>query len=117
MNNLTMTILAVHFSAVAPEIRRALENEKPLTGATVKGDNQKNQHVGHMYASLITPHDSAQLPPLAAKIDGMASQLVKIAEGTVNMHVEMQLIIFAHNLAAVAEQVAYMENNLEVPHA
>lgn len=116
MNNLTMTILAAHFSAVAPEIRRALENEKPLTAATVKGHNLKNQHVGHMYASLITPHDSAQLPPLAAKIDGMASQLVKIAE-SVELSTEMQLIIFAHNLAAVAEQVAHMENNLEVPHA
>ena len=114
MNNLTMTILAAHFSAVAPEIRRKLENEKPSTGATVKGNNIKNQHVGHMYASLITPHDSAQLPPLAAKIDGMASQLVKIAE-SVELSTEMQLIIFAHNLAAVAEQVAHMENNLEVP--
>ena len=109
-----MTILAAHFSAVDPEIRRKLENEKPLTAATVKGDNIKNQHVGHMYALLITPHDSAQLPPLAAKIDGMASQLVKIAE-SVELSTEMQLIIFAHNLAAVAEQVAHMENNLEVP--
>lgn len=116
MNNLTMTILAAHFSAVAPENRRALENEKPSTGATVKGNNLKKQHVGHMYALLITPHDSAQLPPLAAKIDGMASQLVKIAE-SVELSTEMQLIIFAHNLAAVAEQVAHMENNLEVPHA
>lgn len=114
MNSLSATTLTTHFPAVAPEIRRVLGNEKPLTAATVKGDNQKNQHIGHMYASLITPHDSMQLPPLAAKIDGMASQLVKIAE-SVELSTEMQLIIFAHNLAAVAEQVGYMENNLEVP--
>lgn len=62
----------------------------------------------------LTPRRNSR--PLAAKIDGMASQLVKIAE-SVELSTEMQLIIFAHNLAAVAEQVAHMENNLEVPHA
>lgn len=56
-----------------------------------------------------------QLPPLAARIDGLASQIARIIDGTVSMGVEMQLIILAFNLAAVAEQVAHMENNLEVP--
>lgn len=56
----------------------------------------------------------AQLPPLAAKLDGMASYLVKVAE-SVDLPTEIRLVIFAHNLAALVEQVAYMENNLEVP--
>lgn len=111
---LKQSTLTIHFPAVAPEIRRALENERPLTVAAVKGNKQVRQHVGHMYASLITPHDAAQLPPLAAKLDGMASHLVKVAE-SVDLSIEMHLVVFAHNLAALAEQVAHMENNLEVP--
>ena len=115
MNNLTATTLAAHFPTVAPEIFRTLENEKPLTAATVRGQKGKKRNgVSDWPVTILdTP---AQLPPLAAKIDGMASQLVKIAE-SVELSTEMQLIIFAHNLAAVAEQVAHMENNLEVPHA
>ena len=45
----------------------------------------------------------------------MASQIARIIDGTVSMGVEIQLIILAFNLTAVAEQVAHMENNLEVP--
>lgn len=55
-----------------------------------------------------------QLPPLAAKLDDLASHAARIAENT-NPEIEALLIILAHNLAAVAEQVGYMENNLEVP--
>ena len=106
MNNLTATPLAAHFPAVAPEIRRALENKKPLAAGTVKGNKGKNEK---------PVHSPAQLPPLAARIDGLASQITQIIDGTVSMGVEMQLIILAFNLAAVAEQVAHMENNLEVP--
>ena len=114
MNNLTMTILAAHFSAVDPEILRALENKKPLTAATVKG--QKGKKRNGVSAWPVTILDTpAQLPPLAARIDGLASQIARIIDGTVSMGVEMQLIILAFNLAAVAEQVAHMENNLEVP--
>lgn len=115
MITLSQSILAAHFPAVASEIRRALENEKPLTGATVKGNEGKNEdtvHSGWPVTILSTP---TQLPPLAARIDGLASQIVQIIDGTVSMYVEMQLIILAFNLAAVAEQVAHMENNLEVP--
>lgn len=114
MNNLTATILAAHFPAVAPEILRALENEKPLTAATVKGHKGRKQNGVSAWPVTIldTP---AQLPPLAARIDGLASQIARIIDGTVSMDVEMQLIILAFNLAAVAEQVAHMENNLEVP--
>ena len=114
MNNLTATTLAAHFPAVAPEIFRALENEKPLTAGTVKGNKGKNEKPVHSAWPVTILDTPAQLPPLAAKIDGMASQLVKIAE-SVELSTEMQLIILAFNLAAVAEQVAHMENNLEVP--
>ena len=104
MNNLTATTLAAHFPTVAPEIFRTLENEKPLTAATVKGPKGKKRNGVSAWPVTIldTP---AQLPPLAARI----------IDGTVSMGVEMQLIILAFNLAAVAEQVAHMENNLEVP--
>ena len=103
MSTLSTTTLTAHFPAVAPEIFRALENEKPLTAATVKGPKGKKRNGVSAWPVTIldTP---AQLPPLAARIDG-----------TVSMGVEMQLIILAFNLAAVAEQVAHMENNLEVP--
>lgn len=114
MNDLTATTLAAHFPAVSPEIRRALENKKPLTAATVKG--QKGKKGNCVSAWPVTILDTpAQLPPLAARIDGLASQITQIIDGTVSMGVEMQLIILAFNLAAVAEQVAHLENNLEVP--
>ena len=114
MNNLTATTLAAHFPTVAPEIFRTLENEKPLTAATVRG--QKGKKRNGVSAWPITILDTpAQLPPLAARIDGLASQIARIIDGTVSMGVEMQLIILAFNLAAVAEQVAHMENTLEVP--
>ena len=53
--------------------------------------------------------------PGATPAIGLASQIARIIDGTVSMGVEMQLIILAFNLAAVAEQVGYMETNLEVP--
>lgn len=113
MNNLTITYIACA-PAVSPEIRRALENKKPLTAATVKG--QKGKKGNCVSAWPVTILDTpAQLPPLAARIDGLASQITQIIDGTVSMGVEMQLIILAFNLAAVAEQVAHLENNLEVP--
>ena len=88
--------------------------EKPLTAATVKGPKGKKRNGVSAWPVTIldTP---AQLPPLAARIDGLASQIARIIDGTVSMGVEMQLIILAFNLAAVAEQVAHMESNLEVP--
>ena len=88
--------------------------EKPLTAAPVKGPKGKKRNGVSAWPVTIldTP---AQLPPLAARIDGLASQIARIIDGTVSMGVEMQLIILAFNLAAVAEQVAHMENNLEVP--
>ena len=114
MNNLTATTLAAHFPAVSPEIRRELENKKPLTAATVKG--QKGQKQNCVSAWPVTILDTpAQLPPLAARIDGLASQITQIIDGTVSMGVEMQLLILAFHLAAVAEQLAHLDNNLQVP--
>lgn len=114
MNNLTITYIACA-PAVSPEIRRALENKKPLTAATVKGNKGRNENTVHSAWPVTILDTPAQLPPLAARIDGLASQITQIIDGTVSMGVEMQLIILAFNLAAVAEQVAHMENNLEVP--
>lgn len=111
MNRLTATTLAAHFPAVAPEIFRALKNEKPLTDATVKGKEGKPSM--NMPFPLITTDIPAQLPPLAAKLDDMASHLARIA-GTVERDPEEHLVILTHNLADLAEQVAHMEMNLEV---
>lgn len=61
MNDLTATTLAAHFPAVSPEIRRALENKKPLTAATVKGQKGKKRNCVSAWPVTIldTP---AQLP-------------------------------------------------------
>lgn len=115
MNNLNTITYITCVPTVAPEIRRALENEKPLTAGTVKGNKGKNKNTVHSAWPVTILDTPAQLPPLAARIDSLASQITQIIDGTVSMGVEMQLIILAFNLAAVAEQVAHMENNLEVP--
>lgn len=114
MNILSAATLTAHFPAVVPEIRRTLENEKPLAAGTEKGNKGKKQNAVHSSWPVTIRGDSAQLPPLAAKLDGMASHLVKVAE-SVDLPTEIGLVIFAHNLAALAEQVAHMENNLEMP--
>ena len=80
MNNLSTTTLAAHFPAVAPEILRALEMKSPLTAATVKGHKGKKRNGVSAWPVTIldTP---AQLPPLAARIDGLASQIARIIDG------------------------------------
>lgn len=115
MNSLSAHTLSAHFPAVAPEIRRALGNEKPLAAGTAKGNEGKNENTVHSAWPVTILGTPVQLPPVAARIDGMASQLVRIADECIGLDTEMQLIVFAGNLAAVAEQVAQMENNLEVP--
>lgn len=110
---LTTSVLTAHFPTVAPEIIRALENEKPLAADTAKGNHEGKPSI-NLWFTPITPDAHAQLPPLAVKLDGVASHMARLAE-TVDRTAEERLIILAHNLAAVAEQVAHMENNLEVP--
>lgn len=62
-----------------------------------------------------TPRASAQLPPLAADLEGLAVSLGVLA-GNVSSEQWEFLKIFRANLRAVAERVAALETNLEVPH-
>ena len=62
-----------------------------------------------------TPGTSAQLPPLAADLEGLAVSLGVLA-GNVSSEQWEFLKIFRANLRAAAERVAALETNLEVPH-
>lgn len=62
-----------------------------------------------------TPGASAQLPPLAADLEGLAVSLGVLA-GNVSSEQWEFLKIFRANLRSAAERVAALENSLEVPH-
>lgn len=62
-----------------------------------------------------TPGSSAQLPPLAADLEGLAVSLGVLA-GNVSSEQWEFLKIFRANLRAAAERAAALENGLEVPH-
>lgn len=64
---------------------------------------------------LTTPGASAQLPPLAADLEGLAVSLGILA-GKVPAEEWEFLKIFRANLRAAAERVAALESNLETPH-
>ena len=63
-----------------------------------------------------TPGSSAQLPSLAADLEGLAVSLGVLA-GNVSSEQWEFLKIFRANLRAAAERVAALETNLEVPRA
>ena len=62
-----------------------------------------------------TPGASAQLPPLAADLEGLAVSLGVLA-GNISSEQWEFLKIFRANLRAAAERVAALETNLEIPH-
>lgn len=62
-----------------------------------------------------TPGASAQLPPLAADLEGLAVSIGVLA-GNVSSEQWEFLKMFRTNLRAAAERVAALENSLEVPH-
>ena len=63
----------------------------------------------------ITPGACAQLPPLAADLEGLAVSLGVLA-GNVSSEQWEFLKIFRANLRAAAERVATLETSLEVSH-
>lgn len=62
-----------------------------------------------------TPGASAQLPPIAADLEGLAVSLGVLA-GKVPAEEWEFLKIFRANLRAAANRVAALENHAEVPH-
>lgn len=69
----------------------------------------------NLRAVSTTPGTYAQLPPLAADLEGLAVSLGVLA-GNVSSEQWEFLKMFRTNLRAAAERVAALENSLEVPH-
>ena len=69
------------------------------------------ENTAFLQKSPITPKCSAQLPPLAADLEGLAVSLGVLA-GNVSPEQWEFLKIFRSNLRAAAERVAALENNL-----
>ena len=76
---------------------------------------QHDEANGNLHPSLITANDCAQLPPLAADLEGLAVS-VGVLAGRVSAEDWEFLKMLRANLRAAAERVAALENSLEVPH-
>lgn len=85
---------------------RCTTNERP----------ESEEATRNLQAVSTTPDASAQLPPLAADLEGLAVSLGVLA-GKVSAEEWEFLKIFRANLRAAAERVAALEISLEVPHA
>lgn len=89
-------------------------NEKALR-CTTSEKAQSEEATSNLQDVPTTPDASAQLPPLAADLEGLAVSLGVLA-GKVSAEEWEFLKIFRANLRAAAERVAALENALEVPH-
>lgn len=87
-------------------------NKKPLHCTTSERANKESY--GNLHAMPTTQSAYAQLPPLAADLEGLAVSLGVLA-GKVPAEEWEFLKIFRANLRAAAERVAALETNLEVP--
>ena len=88
-------------------------NEKALHCANSE-EPENEERTNNLHAVPTTQDASAQLPPLAADLEGLAVSLGILA-GKVPAEEWEFLKIFRANLRAAAERVAALENNLEVP--
>lgn len=75
---------------------------------------QNEEASSNLQAVPTTPGNSAQLPPIAADLEGLTVSLGILA-GKVPAEEWEFLKIFRTNLRAVAERVAALENSLEAP--
>lgn len=87
-------------------------NEKALRCANSE-EPENEERTNNLHAVSTTRGASAQLPPLAADLEGLAVSLGILA-GKVPAEEWEFLKIFRANLRAAAERVAALENNLEV---
>lgn len=76
---------------------------------------QNEERAINLHPSLTTPKACAQLPPLAADLEGLAVS-VGVLAGRVSAEDWEFLKMLRANLRAVSERVAVLENSLEVPH-
>lgn len=89
-------------------------NEKaPRRTTGERGQNEEAN--GNLHPSPTTPKDCAQLPPLAADLEGLAVS-VGVLAGRVSAEDWEFLKMLRANLRAISERVAVLENSLEVPH-
>lgn len=89
-------------------------DEKALRCAnSEKAKNEESSN--NLHAVPTTPGASAQLPSLAADLEGLAVSLGVLA-GKVPPEEWEFLKIFRANLRAAAERVAALENHAEAPH-
>lgn len=90
-----------------------IKTEKALHRTT--GERAQNEEASsNLQAVPTTPGNSAQHPPIAADLEGLAVSLGILA-GKVPAEEWEFLEIFRTNLRAVAERVAALENSLEAP--
>lgn len=89
-------------------------NKKALRCANSERAREE-EGFGNLLAESTTPGACAQLPPLAADLEGLAVSLGVLA-GSVSAEQWEFLRIFRANLRSAAERVAVLENSLEVPH-
>lgn len=90
-------------------------DEKALRCGNSERAKGEGETTANLRAVPTTPGASAQLPPLAADLEGLAVSLGVLA-GNVSSEQWEFLKIFRANLRAAAERVAALENSLEVPH-
>ena len=89
-------------------------NEKAPRRTT--GERTQNEDApSDLHTLSITRSHPAQLPPLAADLEGLAVS-VGVLAGRVSAEDWEFLKMLRANLRAVAERVAALENGLEVPH-
>lgn len=93
--------------------KRLVINEKALRCANSE-KAQNEEASSNLQTVPTTPGNSAQLPPIAADLEGLAISLGVLA-GKVPAEEWEFLKIFRTNLRAVAERVAALENSLEAP--
>ena len=89
-------------------------NEKAPRCAN-SGGPEREESTSNLQAVSITPKVCAQLPPLAADLEGLAVS-VGVLAGRVSAEDWEFLKMLRANLRAVSERVAVLENSLEVPH-
>ena len=87
-------------------------DEKALRCAN--SERAEGEVTANLHAVPTTPGTCAQLPPLAADLEGLADSLGVLA-GNVSSEQWEFLKIFRANLRAAAEQSAALERNLEIP--
>ena len=90
-------------------------NEKALRCGN-SGRAEGEESTTNLQYISTTPGSSAQLPSLAADLEGLAVSLCVLA-GNVSSEQWEFLKVFRANLRAAAERVAALETNLEVPRA